>query len=205
MDCQMPVMDGYTATQKIRQSTEAYKDITIVAMTANAMIGDKEKCLAAGMDEYLTKPIDIDALESCLLSVLGLTDKELVNGKQVDKTQTEAQGVQIWHKEEFLKRVSQNQKLAQRIVTVFCQDIPKEVDKLNQVTTDIDLHEVEAVIHKIKGVSANLEAQQLAECALKVEHAIKKNNTEEITAFIVELNEHVNVLMVQLKDYLSAV
>lgn len=64
MDCQMPEMDGYQATRAIRQGQagEAYKDITIIALTANAMQGDKEKCLAAGMSDYLTKPLDFKAL-----------------------------------------------------------------------------------------------------------------------------------------------
>ncbi|MBL4583000.1 MAG: response regulator, partial [Pseudomonadales bacterium] len=68
MDCQMPEMDGYTATGEIRSGAagDRYKDLTIVAMTANAMLGDKEKCLDSGMNDYLSKPIDPDRLEEIL-------------------------------------------------------------------------------------------------------------------------------------------
>jgi len=72
MDCQMPNMDGYEATDAIRNSKagEVHKNIPIVAMTANAMQGDKEKCFIAGMDEYLSKPIDGDKLKKLLMKYL---------------------------------------------------------------------------------------------------------------------------------------
>ena len=68
MDCQMPEMDGYEATRRIRESEHSHRRIPIVAVTANAMESDLERCLTAGMDSYLTKPIDFiklrDALET---------------------------------------------------------------------------------------------------------------------------------------------
>jgi CheY-like chemotaxis protein len=65
MDCQMPVMDGYAATKALRQRAEL-RDLPVIAMTANAMAGDREKALAAGMDDHIVKPIDIDAMFATL-------------------------------------------------------------------------------------------------------------------------------------------
>jgi PAS domain S-box-containing protein len=77
MDCQMPIMDGYQATKIIRQNEEKSKvtRVPIIAMTANAMVGDKEKCIAAGMDDYISKPIDQTTLFKTLLKWLPYTTK----------------------------------------------------------------------------------------------------------------------------------
>lgn len=66
MDCQMPDMDGYEATRRIRSSSYASSRVRIIAMTANAMQGDREKCLTAGMDDYISKPFKIEDLRRVL-------------------------------------------------------------------------------------------------------------------------------------------
>lgn len=72
MDCQMPKLDGYQTTQKIRTGEvgDIYKAVPIVAMTANAMVGDKEKCLTAGMNNYISKPLDPEHIRKVLLTSL---------------------------------------------------------------------------------------------------------------------------------------
>lgn len=207
----MPIMDGYTATKTIRNSQHTYKDIYIIAMTANAMSGDREKCLAAGMNDYLTKPVDIIALENSLLNALNLPldnletvtssnneQKVISKPTEIDNSSKEV-STTVWGKEVFYKRVGQNKQLAERIVAMYCQDMPDEVNKLNQAISTRDLIAIEAIAHKIKGSSANLEATILAQCALDIELAVKENDC----AGIEELSENLKHCFAELISVLE--
>ncbi|KGJ89133.1 response regulator [Colwellia psychrerythraea] len=225
MDCQMPIMDGYTATKAIRKSHRDYTDIYIIAMTANAMSGDRDKCIAAGMNDYLTKPVDIIALENSLLKALNLpldqieaitpqinepkvtepkvTEPKVTNNDTEVKPDEPSVSSNAWGKEEFYKRVGQNQQLAERIVTMYCQDMPAEIDKLSQAITAKDDKEIEAIAHKVKGSSANLEATILAQCALEIELAVKENNSDEIELLSIKLKDDFAELIAELEGFLA--
>lgn len=196
MDCQMPGMDGYEATREIRGGAAGirYKDITIMAMTANAMKGDKERCLEAGMNDYLSKPIDTEVLERKLYFhlVAGVDQKAAQVGEIVKVSEScdlseeasaiveeavpdETKGVelQIWDESDVLRRVMGKSKILKVMIASFLSDMPQYVDTLQ---SDIDKGDLEAAgnsAHALKGVAANLSALALAEAAKKIEIACK--------------------------------
>ncbi|ALO35672.1 hypothetical protein CMT41_13820 [Colwellia sp. MT41] len=215
MDCQMPVMDGYTATKTIRKSQHDYKDIYIIAMTANAMSGDREKCLAAGMNDYLTKPVDIIALEKSLLKALNMplaqleaviprrTEQNITNKNKAIKAVDESISNNVWGKAGFYKRVGENQPLAERIVAMYCQDMPDEIDKLSQAISAREIKSIAAIAHKIKGSSANLEATKLAQCALEIELDVKENNCGDIDVLSIKLKDNFTELLTELEEFIA--
>ena len=96
MDCQMPEMDGYEATRRIRSSETSGKHVRIVAMTANAMPEDRELCLKAGMDDYVAKPINVTAVQQALVNGL---PKRLSSGSVAAKRKSPAVPVNGTHVE----------------------------------------------------------------------------------------------------------
>jgi PAS domain S-box-containing protein len=202
MDCQMPVMDGYQATQAIRQGEVHVHDsrIPIIAMTANAMKGDRQACLDAGMDDYISKPVDIDIVSAKLTqwlpSVLHATalpiedagiedhfaDAELgpeatVEAK-VEPNIHKVASVTVWDKDAAFKMVRNKPKRMITLINLFLQDMP---DRFQQLKLDLESGETEAVrelAHTIKGVAANLRGLRLQEAMATIETAGKQSQTK---------------------------
>ncbi|WP_057832093.1 response regulator [Colwellia sp. TT2012] len=187
MDCQMPEMDGYQATAAIRQGDagEKNKTVTIIAMTANAMKGDREKCLEAGMTDYLSKPIEPVKLKEKLKQYLNLVIKTETMSPAIpgeiaqdlvtktapansdtplaEEQEQEQEKLMVWHRGNFSKRLNNNEEFQYKLIALFIEETPKQFNALAQSIHQQDNKLQHEISHKIQGMSANLSA----ECLLK--------------------------------------
>jgi PAS domain S-box-containing protein len=185
MDCQMPEMDGFDTTRKIReleaQSSQlaaggpsAFPHIPVIAMTANAMQGDRERCLACGMDDYIAKPVQMNDLAERLDRWLygaeqGKDRAEPVAGsaKMIAGPEAETQAVFDWS--ELLDRLMGDTELAHTLVEGFMDDIPVQISKLKGFLESGDVPAATRQAHTIKGAAANIGAAVLREAAYELE------------------------------------
>lgn len=184
MDCQMPEMDGYTATRFIRngKAGKLNADIPIIAMTANAMKGDREQCLAAGMNDYLSKPLDFDVVERTLGQWLARkqgngqleTSPTATTSISEPAAEEEAIEIPVWDKEDALKRVRQREDRLVSLVELFVRDMPTRCEKIETLVAENNVTDVQRVAHEVKGVAGNISAKALFNSARDLEIACKE-------------------------------
>ena len=181
MDLQMPVMDGYTATLRIRRDLGLQR-LPIVAMTANALASDRDACLAAGMNDHVGKPFELDHLVAVLqrLSGRSITGTPaalaLHRGEpgaalpgQVLDIAAQA-GVAI---ATAVGRLGGKLPVYQRMLQSFAQDLPGMVGQLQRAAAQADKPAVAQLMHTLKGLAATLGASALAEAAATTEHQLR--------------------------------
>ena len=210
MDCQMPEMDGYEATRRIRhpKSDVQNHDVPIIAMTAHAMRGDREKCLEAGMDDYLSKPILLQDLSEILEKYLPrqeTTTKDLLDPKPSPKEENTAQEitVKVFDKKLLLMRMMDDEELVLTIVEGFLSDIPTQIDILKEAWRTGDLELTHRQAHSIKGAAGNVSGLQLMEAGLKLEDMMKSQDPEGVDGLITSLESKFSELKKAFRDELN--
>ena len=200
MDIQMPVMDGLEATRRIRQNSQL-KSIPIIAMTAHAMDGDREKSLAAGMNEHITKPIDQATLYQTLKK--WIPDKPLATPTTLNKTPTDLTGGQSLpfmpgiNQEEALKVLNHNKKLFLKMLYDFKKHYSSLPDSLRELRVAGQWQEIQNKAHTIKGVSGYIGSFSLMSTAQELEDALRNDHRRDATyhldSFIKALDEVLSI------------
>ncbi len=158
MDIQMPIMDGFEATMAIRELGGRYVDIPIIALTANAMESDKEKCIAAGMTNYLSKPVEKDKLMALL--------KKYQQTIQPEDIIVNLQSFSSFNKNDFIERYGRDVDLASELLTDFMEE---GLDNIQGILQAIEKNDslAEGLLHRFKGACSYVSADRLKElCAV---------------------------------------
>jgi len=177
MDVDMPVMNGYEATQRIRElERDTGKHIRIVAMTAHAMAGAREECLRHGMDGYLTKPIDTDALWHELDSL----------AQGAAKPENSAGGaprpVPVADFGKARQTMDDSKELFEEIVRLFLEDAPTHIEKIKQGLAEGDVDAIRHSAHTLKGMVGIFAAERTMQAAAQVEQLVGKPGLVEAVA-----------------------
>jgi two-component system sensor histidine kinase/response regulator len=184
MDCEMPEMDGYEATRRIRNRAFGTLNprVPIVAITANAMPGDREKCLRSGMDDYLAKPLDPDGLAQVMTKWIG--QPKLIQEYDEAKKACTTEDDSVFDRRALMKRLAGNERLAERLITEFLGDTPAQLDILRQQVEAGDAPSARRQAHKLKGTAATLSAGALREVPFQAEQAAQVGQLEKLAELV---------------------
>jgi CheY-like chemotaxis protein/nitrogen-specific signal transduction histidine kinase len=206
MDIQMPEMDGLTATKRIRESELVTgRRLTIIAMTAHAMKGDRERCIAAGMDGYVAKPIQREALEMAMAECLASPKvATMVTTKPAAREQGAGSPVGVWDRGRALGRLGGDETLLAEVIEIFRRQAPLHMAALQQA---IALHDREALArttHTLRGELGYLEMTEAYRHASELEELARKAQLNEAAVCYAELETELTQILASLHVFPAA-
>ena len=224
MDVRMPVMDGLTATRQIRQREAKAERRTaapsqegalslrgplpVVAMTATAFTEDRESCLAAGMNDYITKPVTPEVVMKMLSKWLPPEPGAAMSNPAPERApeaaaRAEAKGphLAVYDREAFLARLTGDESFVRTIEQRFLQQTLGRMETFRNYVVQGEVKPAEALAHKIRGAAANISAEALREAAARMEQAAAAGDTTTLQTLLPELEEEWRKLEAALKGY----
>jgi two-component system sensor histidine kinase/response regulator len=210
LDCQMPEMDGYQVCKLIRNGAagDSYRAIPVVALTANAMSGDKEKCMSAGMNDYLPKPFTPEALIEKLkhwlpilsASLTSITAPSTISSQSASDSDDE---LPIWVCEKALDSAMGKPALLNKLLHLFCEQIDVHISDLDRAYAEPNFDELASIAHSVKGSAGQLHGTQLHQCAGKLERAGKTCELDTITPLYKKFKLHSQALKLCFENHLT--
>lgn len=194
MDVQMPVMDGVEATKTIRASEVPNKNIPIVALTAHAIKAEKERCLAAGMNGHLSKPIQMDKLVAFLKKWIArdVDGESPVGGGDELENWPELKGIAV---SEGMKHVAGNVKLYGKLLVDFQRSFHDAPENIRKLVSEREFQAARELLHKIKGAAANLAISGVGEISDEFEQSLSENENDGCEKFLQRFHDECDVVM----------
>jgi CheY-like chemotaxis protein len=204
----MPVMDGYEATRLIRDQPQ-YRALPIIAMTANALVGDRERSLEAGMNDHLTKPVNANALYQILLRWLDSGNPSAP--AEVPVATAPSHGTEMAAADALprldvttaLDNMAGMQDLYLEAAEMFLVDAPLQFQALQSALAAQDLPTAYRVAHTLKGMAASLGVERLRSWSFQMEHACREGDQSRITTLTQPLEMELGASCAELRAYMD--
>jgi signal transduction histidine kinase/CheY-like chemotaxis protein/HPt (histidine-containing phosphotransfer) domain-containing protein len=205
MDCQMPEMDGFDATKKIRAreaSGGSGHRTPIIALTANAVVGDRERCIAAGMDDYLAKPFKVEQLLAMLRSWVKKQGLQHIapDVQPEPELGVHSTGIDIKALMQSLGLGGRSEPtLVIKLIGIFLRDTPPLLESLRDGLAKGDRVQVERAAHSIKSSAAIVAAHALSRSAASAESHAREGRMDQVSVLMPEMNQYFNLAARQLE------
>ena len=200
MDGQMPEMDGYTATREIRVAEKKTgTHMPIIAMTASAMEGDRQICIDAGMDEYISKPVTMRALQDTIERVRHLHENQTIPMKNEDLEMNTILNKEILGNIRDLQNEGEADFLTE-MIDVYKKESIKTLAQIEENYQQKNGNDLKKATHSLKGSSSNLGATELSSICHEIEIEVEKNDWDALGKVIKHLKEIYNQTIIALDN-----